>query len=305
MKNQRIKRRVSGVLLLDKPYGLSSNLALQKVKRLFHAEKAGHTGSLDPLATGMLPICFGEATKFSQFLLNLNKTYHVVAKLGVATNTGDLEGEVISESAVPDYDCQYLNKVLDDFRGAIEQVPSMFSALKYQGKSLYELARQGKVVDRPARSIYIDNLDLLSYQDNLLSLSVSCSKGTYIRSLVEDIGKNLGCGAHVTSLHRTAVGDFGESQMQRLCALEAAYDADNIAALDQHLLPVEVTLSHLPRVVLDGMQARDIMQGKRVYLDGSDQAEGIVVLMSEALVLLGIGEYLSGAELKPKRLVNL
>jgi len=188
-------RQVDGILLLDKPLNASSNQALQVVKKLYHARKAGHTGSLDPLATGMLPICFGEATKFSKFLLNANKVYQCTARLGVSTETGDSEGEVIRTSEVPSLTAAEIETVLEKFRGDIQQIPSMYSAIKYQGQPLYKLARQGKTVERQARDIKMYELTCLNYHETELELHIHCSKGTYVRTLVEDIGNALGCGA--------------------------------------------------------------------------------------------------------------
>ena len=201
-KRSRARRDVNGILVLDKPIGLSSNAALQEAKRLFYAKKAGHTGSLDPLATGVLPLCFGEATKFSQFLLDANKRYQATVTLGVATSTGDYEGEVIEEKAVDRFNDQELEAALDQFRGEISQIPSMYSALKVNGQPLYKLARQGIEIERKARQVTIFNLELLENPGVELVLDIHCSKGTYIRTLAEDLGKVLGCGAHVSSLRR-------------------------------------------------------------------------------------------------------
>lgn len=245
MNPKKSKRSLDGVLLLDKPSGISSNQALQRVKWLFSAAKAGHTGSLDPLATGMLPICFGRATKLSQILLNDDKTYQVVAQLGVRTTTSDLEGEVVVERPVPDYDHATLNAVLENFRGNIQQIPSMFSALKYQGQPLYKLARKGITIERPARSISIYQLNILSYQCQQLTLQVRCSKGTYIRTLVDDLGERLGCGAHVLKLRRISVNRFRQHQMHTLPVLQAAADASDIVALDNYLLSPDAIRSFL------------------------------------------------------------
>src|SRR5579862_9142002 len=227
----RIKRQIHGILLLDKPLGMTSNAALQKVKRLFNAKKAGHTGSLDPLATGMLPICFGEATKFSQFLLESDKCYQVEAKLGVKTRTGDAEGEVIAVKPVMDLTCERLEAVLSQFVGQIQQIPPMYSALKIQGKPLYELARQGIEIPREARSVQIYRLQLIDFQAETLKFEVQCSKGTYVRTLVEDIGELLGCGAHVSALRRTVVLPYNEIKMYTLDALEEIHQQFGMDAL--------------------------------------------------------------------------
>ncbi len=303
MKKNLVKRSVSGLLLLDKPHGLSSNLALQKVRRLFHAKKAGHTGSLDPLATGMLPICLGEATKYSQFLLDLKKTYQVKARLGVATLTGDMESDPISVSSVPDYSIAFLDRVLDNFRGHSEQVPSMFSALKHQGQPLYKLARQGKEVARKSRAVYIERLTILSYQDEILTFEVCCSKGTYVRTLVQDLGEQLGCGAHVIHLHRTGVGVFQAQDMVNLSDLQYHYENAGMTALDAYLLPVANTVTHLPRIVLSDVQSQAIVQGKSVNTDAANMSPGMVALMTKDNKFLGVAQLLDEAILKPKRLM--
>ncbi len=210
---QSSKRHVDGMLLLDKPAGITSNAALQEIKRLFQAKKAGHGGSLDPLATGMLPICFGRATKLSQGLLTADKSYVVTAKLGVKTTTSDAEGEIISERPVPEISKADLDQRLDRFRGVISQIPSMYSALKYKGQPLYKLARQGITVERKPRELTIHKLCILDLSDDLMQLEIHCSKGTYVRTLVDDIGEMIGCGAHVIALRRFRVGDFKESDL--------------------------------------------------------------------------------------------
>ena len=235
---KRIRRNVSGVLILDKPRGMSSNAALQKVRWLLNAEKAGHTGSLDPLATGVLPLCFGEATKFSQYLLDADKGYETLARLGVTTTTGDAEGEVLEERQVT-VGREALEAVLPRFRGEIEQVPPMYSALKKDGQPLYKLARAGEVVEREARSVTIARLELLAFEAPCATLAVSCSKGTYIRTLVEDIGRELGCGAHVAALRRTQAGPFGLAQAVTLEELVQVHAEGGNEALDRFLLPVD------------------------------------------------------------------
>jgi tRNA pseudouridine55 synthase len=222
-KRRRHGRDISGILVLNKPKGISSNGALQTTKRLFFAAKAGHTGSLDPLATGVLPICFGEATKFSQFLLDSDKRYVATIRLGVRTTTGDAEGEIIERKTAAYVDKQSLLSTLDLFVGEISQIPSMYSALKYQGKPLYKLAREGKEVERKVRQIKIYNLELLDFRAGEYAefdIDIRCSKGTYVRSLAEDIGEQLGCGAHVTALHRSASGPFLDEDAISIEALE-------------------------------------------------------------------------------------
>jgi tRNA pseudouridine55 synthase len=231
-------RPINGVLLLDKPLGITSNAALQEVKRLFRAAKAGHTGSLDPLANGLLPICFGEATKMSAFLLDADKRYWVRVRLGVKTTTADAEGEVVEERPVPDLTAEQLEPVLQEFRGRISQLPPMYSAVKHQGRRLYELARQGKQVERTPRDITIYSLENRGIDGNYLTLEVHCSKGTYVRTLAEDIGMRLGCGAHVKELRRTQVGPLHDRDCVTLdCLREAA--GESLASIDEFILPVE------------------------------------------------------------------
>jgi tRNA pseudouridine55 synthase len=228
-------RTVNGILLLDKPAGLTSNAALQAVKRLYRARKAGHTGSLDPLATGLLPICFGEATKISGFLLDADKHYRVQCRLGVRTNTGDAEGEVLEQRPVEGITEAALRKVIEGFIGDIEQIPPMYSALKHKGERLYNLARQGVEVEREARTVTIHALELLDFGGDTAELRVHCSKGTYVRTLVEDIGALLGCGAHVSGLRRLGVGPFDGSVMHDMDALEALA-SEGYPALDRQFM---------------------------------------------------------------------
>ena len=231
----KFKRDVNGILLLDKPIGITSNAALQTVKRLYAAKKAGHTGSLDPLATGMLPICFGKATKISAQLLDADKTYQVTAQLGIKTATGDKEGEIIAEKPVATFTLSQMEKTLENFRGPIQQIPPMYSALKHQGQPLYKLARRGITIERLPRSVTIHQLDLINFADDVIELYVRCSKGTYIRTLIEDIGEALGCGAHVISLRRLTVAKFLEKNMitlDQVCNLQ-----QQLEELDQYLLP--------------------------------------------------------------------
>ena len=260
---KRIRRAVSGIILLDKPLGFTSNAALQKVRWLLNAEKAGHTGSLDPLATGVLPLCFGEATKFSQYLLDADKAYETVAQLGVTTTTADAEGEVIERKPVNISQAQ-LEAVLPQFRGDLQQIPPMYSALKRDGQPLYKLARAGEVVEREPRSVTIARLDLLSLEADRARLAVSCSKGTYIRTLVEDIGRELGCGAHVAELRRTQAGPFDLSQTVTLEVLEQAHAEGGSEALDTFLLPVDSGLEHWPLVQLSEHSAFYWLHGQPV-----------------------------------------
>lgn len=300
-----MRRQINGILLLDKPLHLSSNGALQRVKRLFNAKKAGHTGSLDPLATGMLPLCFGEATKFSQFLLESNKRYAVIAKLGVQTTTGDTEGEVVATLPVPLLDETKLNAVLANFVGEIEQVPPMFSALKVQGKPLYELARKGIEVERKSRRITIFSLTLEKYdaEQNEVHLEVHCSKGTYVRTLVEDIGHKLGCGAHVKQLRRTIVTPYDNAKMYTLPELEDILAASGYEGLNHCLLPIETSVETYPIVQLSTSAAFYLKTGQAVRTTLPTDST-LVRLVSEETGFLGMGEVLPDGRVKPHRLVS-
>jgi len=295
------RRAISGILILDKPKGITSNAALQRVKRLYNAAKAGHSGSLDPVATGLLPICLGEATKFSRFLLDADKHYRVSANLGIRTETGDTEGKVISTGKV---DCSLttLQSVLENFRGNILQVPSMYSAIKYQGQPLYKLARQGITVDREAREISIYSLEILSFSENILELEVHASKGTYIRSLVDDIGEALGCGAHVLELRRLKAGPYIADQMLTLETLEQVAESEGIEALDRFLLPVESAVASMPDVKLSDSTAFYIGQGQAVIVPHAP-ANGWVRLKNGEH-FLGIGEILEDGRVTARRLTN-
>jgi len=295
-------RRVAGILLLDKPPGMTSNAALQVVKRLYQARKAGHTGSLDPLATGLLPLCFGEATKVSGFLLDADKRYRVVCKLGENTTTGDAEGEVIERRPVEGVTEARLRKALEGFVGEIEQIPPMYSAVKHKGERLYKLARQGVEVEREARKVDIHSLELRDFSLPVFEIDVHCSKGTYVRTLVEDIGEQLGCGAHVTALRRLAVGPFDDSQMVDMAALEATA-AEGMAALDKLLLPMESGLSQWPGVRLSGDAAFYLRQGQPVLVPQAP-TEGWVRLYEGESRFLGMGEILDDGRVAPRRLMT-
>lgn len=289
---------VDGILLLDKGLGDSSNRALQQVKRLYNARKAGHTGSLDPLASGLLPLCFGEATKLSQYLLDSDKRYLTTFRLGATTTTGDAEGEVISQQAV-NVSRQQIESVLDKFRGVIEQVPPMYSALKKNGQPLYKLARRGIEVERKPRSVEILVLTLIAFDAGLLTLDIRCSKGFYIRSLAVDIGEALGCGAHVTELRRTAAGKFSVSDAVSLEQLDKMSSQQRL----QQLLPLDAAIESMPRVsltqdVCDYFQQGQIVRAK-VKLN-----TGLVRVYNEEQSFIGIGEALEGSRIKPKRLLS-
>lgn len=294
----------NGILLLDKPIGITSNGALQRVKRLLGLKKAGHTGSLDPLATGMLPLCVGsEATKFSSYLLNADKRYEVWAQLGVCTTTGDAEGEVTKTQAVKNYSVKEIECVLQQFSGEIEQIPPMFSAIKQNGRPLYELARQGITVEREKRTVHIYELELLERQDDKLLLSVHCSKGTYIRTLVEDIGETLGCGAYVSDLCRTAVGNYTASEMVSLAHLEELVQAHNQVALQSFILPISTCLAHFPGVIVNERLLFYLQRGQAVRINGSP-AEGFVRLLTTEGHFLGVGEAVEDGRIAPRRLVK-
>jgi tRNA pseudouridine55 synthase len=301
MGSRRALRAVDGVLLLDKPPGLSSNQALQRVKRLFRARKAGHTGSLDPLATGVLPICFGEATKLSSYLLESDKAYRSLARLGQRTATGDAEGAVLETRPVPSLTPAEIEQALAAFRGEIEQIPPMYSALKHQGRRLYELARAGEVVERAPRSVTIHALDLLAAQGETLDLYIRCSKGTYVRTLVEDIGERLGCGAHVEQLRRTGVGPYSEAEMHGLPELEALAERGD-AALDAALLPLGSAVADWPAVHLDRDSAHYLRQGQPVQVPGAPTAGRLAVFGPDGR-FLGVGEVMDDGRVAPRRLV--
>jgi tRNA pseudouridine55 synthase len=293
---------INGILLVDKPIGMSSNGALQRAKRLFNAKKVGHTGSLDPLATGMLPLCFGEATKFSQYLLDSDKVYVTTAQLGIQTTTGDKEGEVLASYPVLEHHLQMLDQVLPQFRGSIEQIPPMFSALKHEGKPLYQLARKGIEVERKPRQVTIHRLELLSQTKDQIMLRVRCSKGTYIRTLVEDIGRALGCGAHVSELRRLTVLPYHNSVMYTFDALEKIAAELGHTALTQCLLPMETSIQHLPALQLSPSAAFYLRMGQNVRTNATFD-NTLLRLLAEDGRFLGLGEVLGDGVVKPHRLL--
>ena len=303
MGRRRAKGRdVNGILLLDKPSGITSNAALQQVKRLYFARKAGHTGSLDPLASGVLPICMGEATKVSAFLLDADKRYRVRCQLGVRTATGDAEGEIVASRAVDCYSRAQLESVLEQFRGSIEQIPPMYSALKHQGQRLYKLARQGVEVERQPRPVEIYALRLTGQGDDWIEIDVHCSKGTYVRTLVEDIGEQLGCGAHVSALRRTGVGPYDETGLVTITALEELKQSD-LAAMDRLLLPIESALTQWPGVELSSDAAFYLQQGQPVLVPRAPTS-GWVRLYERDHTFLGMGEILDDGRVAPRRLMK-
>ena len=313
MAKRRKGRAVNGVLLLDKPHGLSSNHALQTVKRIYFAQKAGHTGALDPLATGMLPICLGEGTKFSQYLLDTDKTYQVVAKLGVRTTTSDAGGEIVSDKPV-NVSREQLEQALDYFRGTTEQVPSMYSALKYQGQPLYKYAREGVEVPREARNITVFSLELLHFECDEVALKIHVSKGTYIRTIVDDLGEMLGCGAHVAELRRLAVGSYPVNKMITLPELEAILaqaQADEITPsdlLDPLLLPMQSAVEGMPCVYVDDMSANFLRHGNPVQAynapsDGSVQVYIVEDEQDNEAEFIGVAIIDDDGLVAPKRIV--
>lgn len=299
--NQPVQRRreaVDGLLLLNKPAGISSNQALQRVKRLLNAKKAGHTGSLDPAATGMLPLCFGEATKVCPFLLNADKTYRVTAKLGIATDTGDGDGSEIEQREVPSLSVDDWRGLLQQFAGDSTQIPPMYSALKQDGKRLYELARKGLTVPREPRPIRVDEIELLEAAGTRLVFRVRCSKGTYIRVLVEDIARAAGTVAYTARLHREEVGDFRAADMLDMSTLEAA--AEGAEGLRHHLMSPDVALAGLPAVSISG--ADGLLFSGGMAIAGVERGlAGLVRVYNHATIFLGVGETSGDGRVAPKR----
>ncbi len=302
-KRKQRGRHVHGILLLDKPAGITSNEALQTVKRIFNARKAGHTGSIDRPATGLLPICFGEATKFTSYLLNADKRYRVKCRLGVQTTTGDADGDITASKPVPaDLDAAQAGDVLKRFQGEVDQIPPMYSALKHKGERLYKLAYQGIEVARKPRRITIYSIDLIGYTGEQLEFEVHCSKGTYIRTLVEDIGKVIGCGAHVMELRRTAAGPFFGKDMISLSKIKELYSADQ-AGLDKLLLPVDAAIGEMPELVLARSVSGYLVQGQPVLVPQAPTS-GTLRIYGENHNFLGIAEVLEDGRIAPKKLVR-
>ncbi len=264
-KHRSKGRALNGLLLFDKPSGISSNRALQKVKGIFNAAKAGHTGTLDPLATGLLVICFGRATKISDYLLTADKQYQVILKLGMTTTSGDADGEVLDQQDATSINTAQIQHAASQLTGSIKQVPPMYSALKHQGKRLYDLARQGVEVEREPREVIIHSFDFIHQQDSLVTMQVHCSKGTYVRTLVEDLGKSLGCGAHITTLRRIALGPFSNPEMHTLNDIEPLAEKGELA-LDTLLLPTDAALEAYPAISVDTKTMLDIQHGRSVQL---------------------------------------
>ncbi len=298
MQFKRVKRNINGVLLLDKPLGFSSNQALQKVKWLFQAAKAGHTGTLDPLATGLLPICLGEATKFAQFVTDADKSYVAKVKLGMTTTTGDAEGDVIATKPVA-VDRTQLEAACQQFLGEIQQVPPMYSALKHEGKALYEYARAGIEIERKVRTVTIQAITVDALEDDIATITVTCSKGTYIRTLAEDIGNVLGCGAHLAGLRRTETAGYTLASSVTVEALEAMEQS----ARDDLLLPVDSAVESLPSVTLDEDARYYLMLGQAVWVAGQIPDTSLR-LYDETANFLGLGFLQDDGKIAPKRLIK-
>lgn len=299
MARRRKGRNISGVLLLNKPKGISSNRALQRVRAMLNASKGGHTGNLDPMATGLLPLCFGEATKFSSYLLDADKAYIACARLGQVSDTGDAEGEIIHERVVPEISETQIRDVMDQFTGPIEQVPPMYSALKQNGQPLYKLAREGKTVERKARPVTIYEIELISWQSPDLTFSVRCSKGTYVRTLAEDMGEALGCGAHLIGLHRTHTGGFSAGEMIAFDKLQEERDQE--LSLDGYLLDADILVGHFPKKDLSEVETGRILHGQDIANDGV--LTGMVRLYDAQGQFIGLAEASASGRLQPRRLV--
>ncbi|MBV2090891.1 MAG: tRNA pseudouridine(55) synthase TruB [Candidatus Thiodiazotropha sp. (ex Ctena orbiculata)] len=296
-------RNINGVLLLDKPQGMTSNKALQEVKFLYKAAKAGHTGSLDPLATGLLPICFGEATKLSAFLLDADKRYLVKVKLGEITTTADAEGEVVETADPSGVTEAALLETLKEFLGEQQQLPPMYSAIKHNGERLYKLARQGIEVEREPRTIHIHGIDLLSFDLPEFEMDVRCSKGTYVRTLAEDIGKRLGCGAYVSGLRRTGVGPYDDQSMLTVEQVQEAFGEKRFAEMDEWLLPLESALADWPEVALSADAAFYMKQGQPILVPNAPTS-GWVRLYANKTDFIGVGQILDDGRVAPKRLMQ-
>lgn len=303
---RRRGRDINGVLLLDKPQGLSSNEALQKVKRLYNANRAGHTGALDPLASGMLPICLGEATKFSQFLLNSDKRYQVIAKLGQRTDTSDADGQIVQQRPVSFTQAQ-LDVALDKFRGDLQQLPSMYSALKYQGNKLYEYARKGIKVPRESRSITVYQLQIVRCEGDELELKIHCSKGTYIRTIIDDLGEVLGCGAHVIYLRRLQVATYPIERMVTLEKLNAVLAQAQTIVLDELfdplLMPMDSPVENYPEVNLLPVVADYLKKGQLVQVACAPASSIVRITEGKKRKFIGVGTITDDGRVAPRRLV--
>ncbi len=301
-RRRKFTRDVNGILLYDKPIGVSSNKALQEVKRLYKASKAGHTGSLDPIASGLIVICLGEATKVSSYLLETDKYYRATCKLGIDTTTGDSEGDVVRKRKIDNYSDHQIARVLGGYTGRIEQIPPMYSALKHKGKRLYDLARQGLEVERKPRSVHIYKLQAIARSTDTLTLYIECSKGTYIRTLIEDLGETLGCGAHVIELRRLGVGPYRKPQMVTLEMLVDLAQGGKFDVMDTLLLPIDSALTHWPDVRLTGDMTYYARSGQPILVPGAP-TEGNVRLYDNDNLFIGVGTILDDGRVAPKRLI--
>lgn len=301
MAKRKKGRSIDGIVILDKAIGISSNRALQEVKRIYDAQKAGHTGSLDPLATGVLPLCLGEATKVSQFLLDSDKAYRARVKLGVRTDSGDSEGNVLESCADIQVTRQQVEAALKRFEGEIEQVPPMHSALKVNGVPLYKMARKGQTIEREARQITIFSIELTAFEGDEIEMEIACSKGTYIRTIADDLGQALGCGAHIIALRRTQAGAFTEADCVTTQALVEECANGGLSAIDQHLIPMDMAIADLPEVVLPSITASFIKNGQPVLVRHLPE-EGLVRLYEEEQ-FIGIGCIDDDGKVAPRRLI--
>ncbi len=302
---KRRGRAIDGILILDKPTGMTSNAALQKVKRLYSAAKAGHTGSLDPLATGVLPICLGEATKFSQYLIDADKGYRSTFVFGVRTNTSDSDGETIATADASTLTQAQVEAGLANFRGDIAQIPSMFSAIKVDGQPLYKLARAGQEIEREARAVTVFELELEAFRPGERAeadVRILCSKGTYVRSIAEDLGQLLGVGAHVAMLRRIKAGPFTEADAVSMTTLEGLKQGEALAEMDSLLRPAEIAVAKLPKVVLGEAAGFYLRQGQPVLVPKAP-TQGLVQLFLQAGDFIGIGEILDDGRVAPRRLI--
>lgn len=300
-QRRRKGRSISGIIVLDKAVGLSSNMALQEVKWLFEANKAGHTGSLDPLATGVLPLCLGEATKVSQFLLNSDKRYRARIKLGIRTDSADSEGQVIAQCDEVNVSREQVEQALQSFKGETQQIPPMHSALKVDGVPLYKLAREGKTISREARNICVYELELTDFQGDEIELEITCSKGTYIRTIADDLGQDLGCGAHIIALRRLQAGAFTEADCVSTDALREVKEKHGMDRLDQNLIPMDRAIEDLPEVNLPSIAASQFKNGQSVLVRHLPE-EGLVRLYEEEQ-FIGIGCIDDDGKVAPKRLI--
>lgn len=301
MAKRKKGRSIDGIVILDKAIGISSNRALQEVKRIFDAQKAGHTGSLDPLATGVLPLCLGEATKVSQFLLDSDKKYRAKLKLGVRTDSGDSEGHEIETCTDFQVSKQEIEVALERFKGEIEQVPPMHSALKVNGVPLYKMARKGQTIERRPRQITVYSIELTALEGDELELEIACSKGTYIRTIADDLGQVLGCGAHIIALRRIQAGAFTEADCVSTQALKEELESGGLSVIDEHLMPMDKAIADLPEVVLPSITASFIKNGQPVLVRHLPE-EGLVRLYEEEQ-FIGIGCIDDDGKVAPRRLV--